>query len=226
MAIINKQQYKRLSIVLIIPLLILGFAFSAYYDETHKPIIFCNIDIDYCYEEIITKENEEDYDNNKVIYKNVYGVFYLDTDTSGDFIFGSFTKGYFLSLLPQKFLDVKADLLYNSSGYKYGVGDSVKENVSILFHQRECQFSIISTRIKNNISAYCPNISEYNIQFKFSSSDDAIKFDSIINDAKERAKIVNIKYIIIVVFILLLPLLIYFLLSFLIKYIVYGRTVT
>lgn len=225
MAIIDKQQYKRLSIVLIIPLLILGFVFSSHYDGTHESSIFCDIDSDYCYGEIITKENEENYDNNKVPYKNIYGIFYLDADTFGDFIFGSFTKGYFLSMLPQKFLDVKADLRYNSSGYEYGVGDAVKENVSILFHERECSFSIISTRIKNNISAYCPNISGYTIQFKFSSSDDAIKFNSILNDAKEEAKIVNIKYTLIVVFIFLLPLFIYFLLSFLVRYIVYGRTV-
>lgn len=221
MAIINKQQYKRLSMVLIIPLLILGFAFSAYYDENHEPIIFCHIDSDYCYGEIITKENAEDYDNNKIMYKDVYGVFYLDVDT----FFGRFTKGYFLSMLPQKFLYVKADLRYNSSGDEYGVGDAVKEDVSILFHERECSFSIISTRIKNNISAYCPKISGYTIQFRFASSDDAIKFNNILNDAKEDAKIVNIKYILIVVFIFLLPLFIYFLLSFLIRYIVYGRTV-
>ncbi len=206
----NKEQYKRLSIVLTLPLIILGCVLSKFYSDSYKPSVFCYIDGGgFCYNEIINKEeiNTNDGKSKNFSYNYIYGDFYI-YDNDNDLY-----HGYFLSFYP--FPAVKGE-------YRYRRGLDVvnEENVSIIFSRQECQFSISS---RNDFEAYCPNISEFSIPFKFTSNNDSVIFEKVANESRKKGSIIELKYLIYNLFIIILPLFFYFLVSWLIMFIVYGK---
>ena len=204
MAIINKQQYKRLTIVLIIPLLILGLVFAKNEPfHSSEAIIFCDIDGEpHCWS---SWQKEENSGVRQANGEFKYGGFYV----RGANVFGeTLNYGHFLSST-QVFLNVTGDYRYNSRGDKWGLADAVKENVNMSLPIAECDFHIDK---QNNYSATCAsNISNYEIFFKFTSSDDAIKFEKIANEARRVLMEIFEKDISYSIFTILCPLFIYFL---------------